>query len=121
MAGNETQERLTAARRIITDPRLRTLMGKKKMLVEDGNVYGDRISEEEVNRVVDQIFTAETIRKNILMALQGKPLSVRSLSERTGVKPDIVFKHLLTLQQKGEVEVANVDEEWPIYRSVKKE
>jgi DNA-binding transcriptional ArsR family regulator len=117
MASNDTRQKLAAVKDIITDPRLRTLAGKKKMLVEDGNVYGNRIDEEAFHRLVDQAYADETVRRILLAELHETALSVEALSERIGMRPDVVFRHLLVLQQKGQVAVERVEKDWPLYRS----
>jgi lambda repressor-like predicted transcriptional regulator len=118
MASSDLQQKLAAARQVVTDPRLRTLSGKRKMLVEDGNVYGVRIGEEEFTRFLDKVYADEAIRQVIVAALRETPLSVAALSEKIGVRPDTLFKHLLVLQQKGQVEVARVENHAPLYRSI---
>ena len=118
MAGNDIQQKLVAVKRVITDPRLRTLAGKQKMLVQDGNVYGERMDAAEFHRLLDQVVADETIRQVLLAALREAALSVEALSERTRLKPNVVFKHLLMLQQKGQVTVERIQDHAPLYRSV---
>ncbi len=121
MPGTDIQKRLATAKQVISDPRLRTLSGKRKMLIEDGNVYGARISEHEFDRFLDKAYADEVIRKVILATLREAPLSIEALSERTGARPAVLFKHLLVLQQKGWVEVARVEQHVPLYRSTEAE
>ena len=118
MAGNDIQQKLVAVKRVISDPRLRTLAGKQKALVEDGNVYGERVDKVEFQHFLDQVVADETVRQVLLAALRGTALSVEALSERTRFKPNVVFKHLLMLQQKGQVTVERIQDHAPLYRSV---
>lgn len=113
---NDIKQKLIAAKLVVSDPRLRTLLGKEKMLVEEGNVYGERMEEEEFHRLLDEVFADEVIRKSILASLSETALSVEAISERTGLTPDVVFKHILVLQRKGEIELDRVEEDSPIYR-----
>ncbi len=87
------------------------------MLVEDGNVYGERISEDAFDQFLDQAYADEAIRKNLLAILHESVLSVKALAEKTGIRPNLIFRHLLVLQQRGQVEVARVEEHSPLYRS----
>jgi len=87
------------------------------MLVKDGNVYGDRISEEDFDQFIDQAYADEAIRNNLLVMLNTTMLSVKALSKKTGLKPDVIFRHILILVQKGQVEMARVEGHSPLYRS----
>jgi DNA-binding transcriptional ArsR family regulator len=117
MTGSDIHQKLIAAKAVVTDPRLRVLTGKKKTLVEDGNVYGERIDEEAFERFVDKAFAAEAARRVLLSELREAALSVEALSERTGVGPAVLFRHLLVLQQKGQVVMERVEDDSPLYRS----
>lgn len=117
MPSSEILQKLATARQVVTDPRLRTLAGKKKMLVEEGNVYGERIGAEAFDRFLDKVYADEAMRRVLLAALRETPLSIGALAERTGLHPQAVFRHLLVLQQKGQVELARVEDDTPLYRN----
>jgi predicted Rossmann fold nucleotide-binding protein DprA/Smf involved in DNA uptake len=114
----DVRQKLTAARLVLTDPRLRTLLGKETQLVEEGNVYGDKVNADALHRLLDDVFAAEIARKNILALVEATPLSVAGLAERTGLPPHQVFRHVLALQQKGLVDVARVEDGAPLYKRV---
>jgi predicted Rossmann fold nucleotide-binding protein DprA/Smf involved in DNA uptake len=118
MKTDDIQKKLIAAKQVINNPRLRTLSGKRRTLVEVGNVYGERIDEQELRSFMEQAYADEAARKMLLNTLDESAMSVKTLSEVTGLSPDIVFKHLLVLQQRGEVEVGGVDGNWPLYRCI---
>ena len=118
MANTDAFQKLNAARQVVTDPRLRTLSGKKRMLIEEGNVYGERKSEAEFRRFLEKVYADEATRKVILGLIHETALSVVELSRKTGIQPAIVFKHLLVLEQKGQVMIDRIEGDSPLYRSV---
>jgi DNA-binding transcriptional ArsR family regulator len=113
---SDIRQKLTAARLVLTDPRLRTLLGKETQLVQEGNVYGEKVDPEVLHRLLDEVFAAEIARKNILALVEQTPLSVAGLAERTGLPPNQVFRHVLALQQKGLLDVARVEDGAPLYK-----
>ncbi len=115
---SDLKQKLTAARLVLTDPRLRTLLGKETQLVHEGNVYGDKVDPERLHRLLDETFTAEIARKNILAQLDESSLSVAALSTRLDLPVNQVFRHIVALQQKGLVDVERVDDDSPVYKRV---
>ncbi len=113
---SDVQQKLTTAKLVLTDSRLRTLLGKETQLVEEGNVYGEKVDPEELHQLLDEVFTDEIARKNILALVEEAPLSVAELSQQTGLAPNQVFRHVLTLQQKGLLDVARVEDNAPMYK-----
>lgn len=115
----ETRQKLEAAKLVLSDERLRILMGKEKMLVEEGNVYGETIPKERFDQLIDQIFTDEVIRKTALVLLHDRPLSVEELAKAIGTSPTIVFKNILHLQRKGLVDIDKVEGNTPRYKALR--
>ncbi|MFQ6618206.1 MAG: winged helix-turn-helix domain-containing protein [Fidelibacterota bacterium] len=115
------KQKLEIAKLVISDSRLKTLLGKEKVLVEEGNVYGEKISAEKFNQIVDEIFTTEVIRKRIMVLLEESPLTVKELSERTGFQPGQIFQNIVELQRNGLVDVERVEKNYPVYRRIKQE
>lgn len=113
---SDVRQKLTTAKLVLTDPRLRTLLGKETQLVEEGNVYGQKVDPEALHQLLDEVFSAELARKNILALVEGDPLSVEELAERIGLSPSQVFRHVLALQQKGLLDVVRVENGLPLYK-----
>jgi len=116
---SDVRQKLTTAKLVLTDPRLRTLLGKETQLVEEGNVYGEKVDPERLHQLLDEVFSAELARKNILALVEETPLSVQELSERIGLSPDEVFWHVLALQRRGLLDVASVENGSPLYKRTK--
>ncbi len=115
---SDMRQKLTAAKLVLTDPRLRTLLGKETQLIEEGNVYGEKVSSDRLHHLLDDVFSAEIARKNILAMVGESPLSVAHLATKTGLPCRLVFRHVLALQQKGFLDIDRVDDGSPLYKRV---
>jgi F420-non-reducing hydrogenase iron-sulfur subunit len=80
--------------------RMRSLVGREKLLTELGNVYGEIKNEEEMEAIKDEIIEDEYIRGNILVMVRNEPKTVEEISQVIGVPTDVVFKHVARLWKK---------------------
>lgn len=115
---DDMQQKLTAAKGVLTDARLRTLLGKTTQLVEEGNVYGEKVDADRLHHLLDEVFSAEILRKNILAWIGTSPLSVAELAAKAGVPEEQLFRHVIALQQKGLLDVDHVEDGSPLYKRV---
>jgi DNA-binding transcriptional ArsR family regulator len=115
---SDVRRKLMTAKLVLSDARLRTLLGKETQLIEEGNVYGEEVDPEVLHQLLDDVFSDEIARKNILALVEQEPLTVEQLSERIGEPPDQVFRHVLALQKKGLLDVAQVKEHAPVYKRI---
>lgn len=118
---SDVEQKLIAAKLAMLDPRLRALAGKERTLVEEGNAYGEKVTKEEFDKLMDEVLTTELNRKKLLVLMEEEPLSVEMLAERTGLAPDEVFKNVLVLQRKGLIQMEKIEGNCPFYKAVKTE
>lgn len=111
-------QNLLASRNAIADFRLRTWIGKKKDIIEIGNVYGGRISQEEFKVLLKDVIKSEFIRHKILLLTRTNSLSVKELAKLLNIKPSVVLRHILNMRQKGLVVLDHVKDATPLYRAV---
>ena len=114
---DDVVEKLRTVKMAMTDPRVRELMGKEIALVEKGDAYGEKVDQKEFNRLMEEVLTTELNRKRLLVLLTQEPSSVETLSGKTGLPPNEVFRSLLVLQRKGFVQLERVEGKSPIYRA----
>jgi len=111
-------ENLLAARAAAADFRLRVLVGREKGIVDEGNVYGERVSQEELDEVVDEAIAAEYIRNKIYFMVKKEPLSVKELSKRLDLGPQAVLRHIVVMRRRGMVTVDRVEGTTPLYAAL---
>lgn len=105
-----------AARAAAEDFRLRELVAKEEKLVTEGNVYGDLVTQEELDDVIAEAVESEYVRHRIRLALLEEPTSVKKLSERLGMDSRKVLDHVVAMRLRGWLEVQEIRGISPIYR-----
>jgi len=104
-----------AAKAAAGDFRLRVLVGREKELVEEGNLYGEEISQEEFDETMEEAIEAEYVRNRIYLMVKDEPLSVKELSKRLDLDPRTVLRHMVVMRRRGWVAVDGVEGTSPLY------
>ncbi len=94
------EKRLDAMILSLKDSRLRWLIGKGKSLIDQG-----KISIEEYETVIKDIFQTEMQRKMIINELVSGPLTVSEISTRIGLPLNIALKHLIAMRRNNAVAI----------------
>jgi coenzyme F420-reducing hydrogenase delta subunit len=74
--------------------RLRSVVSRERRLIDEGNVYGDKYTEEEMEEILDEMIKDEYIRNRILLKVAKEPSTVLEISEEIGVPSEEVFKQI---------------------------
>jgi F420-non-reducing hydrogenase iron-sulfur subunit len=109
---------IKAAKAATEDFRLRVLVGREKELIEDGNVYGEEVSQEEFDEITDEAINAEYMRNRIYLMVKKEPLSVKDLSKHLDVDSRTVLRHIVMMRQRGWVTVDRVEGTSPLYTAL---
>jgi coenzyme F420-reducing hydrogenase delta subunit len=110
-------EKFKAVQRVAEDFRIRTLIGRKRPLIEDGNVYGEKVIEEEFDNFTDDAIMAEFKRNRIFLQLK-EPKSVKEVAKNIDLDSQEVLRHVVVLRQRGLVAVDRIDNVTPYYVSI---
>ncbi|UCH31169.1 MAG: hydrogenase iron-sulfur subunit [Candidatus Bathyarchaeota archaeon] len=113
-------EGIQAAKEAVEDFRLRALVARERKIIEEGNVYGEEISQEEFDRKMDDALTAEYIRNRIYLILEKEPTSIKQLSKRLNLSSKHVLDHVVLLRRRGLVTVDKIEDMTPIYSVLKR-
>ncbi|MCK4481659.1 hydrogenase iron-sulfur subunit [Candidatus Bathyarchaeota archaeon] len=111
-------ENALAAKNAVTDFRLRALIGKEKELTMSANAYGERISPEDFNALLDEVVKAEFIRHRILLLAKKKPSSIKELAKVLNMEPAVVLRHILNMRRKRMIALDSIEGRTPLYRAV---
>lgn len=109
---------LDAAINVASESRIRILMGKEKELIEDGNVYDEKRSQEDFDTLMRDVLDDEHTRENILLITRDEPLSVKEISKRLGMPSEEIGRHVMWLRHKGKISLHGVDVRSPLYKAV---
>jgi len=112
----QLKARLTAAKEALAQERIRWLVGRERELVEDKNVFGEKVSQEEFDQLMFQTIEKEFAKRRILLSMGEDALSIREIAQTVGASPREVLKNMISLERAGLVSVARIDGNNPKYR-----
>jgi len=112
---------LRAAKNAAGEFRLRVLLGREKELTEGVNVYGEKLTPEEFDTLLDDVVEDEFIRYKIHLLTRTKPLSVKALAEVTEMKPAAVLKQIVNMRRKNMIALDSIEGTTPFYKALEVE
>lgn len=114
----EVLENLEAAKNAASDFELRLLVGRERELTEKGNVYHEKIPEQEFDALLDQAVEAEFVRYKIHLLTVAQPLPIKVLAEATKLKPGEVLKQIVAMRRRNMITVDHLEGTTPVYRAL---
>jgi F420-non-reducing hydrogenase iron-sulfur subunit len=108
--------RLVAAREALAQERIRWLVGRERELVEDKNVFGEKVSQEEFDQLMLQTVEKEFAKRRILLSIEEDALSVREIAQIVDASPREVLRNMVSLERDGLVSVVGIEGTSPKYR-----
>lgn len=112
------REELNAVERSLTSPRLRWLTGMELALTEKGNVYGEKLDEEDYQELIRQSVKEEYEGALILEVLKDGPQSVREIAFKTGFPVYGVSLRLGNLERQNQAQFQEYDGTTPKFISL---
>ncbi len=112
----QLKTRLTAAKEVLAQRRIRWLVGRERELVEDKNVFGEKVSQEEFDQLMFQTIETEFAKRRILRFIGENALSVKEIAQRVGASPREVLRNMVSLERDGLVSVVGIEGSSPKYR-----
>lgn len=120
--GKESQhfiKELTIAQKALDGFRLRSVVGKEFKLVNEGNVYNEKCSQERFHEIIGNIEEEELINTKILDMIAEEPKSVVQISETINVPTDVVFEYIGYLWKRQMVQMMGHSGIHPIYQKAR--
>jgi F420-non-reducing hydrogenase iron-sulfur subunit len=111
--------RLKAASDSAAAPPLRTLIGRQYKLEEKGNVHGETVPKELMERLVDKTVELEMNRHLILGMIENEPRSVKEIAKVLGIPADRVLTAMISLRMENRVGDAGHVGMSPLYKAIK--
>jgi coenzyme F420-reducing hydrogenase delta subunit len=111
--------KLFAAKEAASDFRLRAIVAKEyKIVVKEGNVYGEFKSQEDWDEFLDDAIEMEYELKRILGLTKNNPLSVKDLGEKIDLPTDKILEYIVFLKGKNLISLDSIDGFTPRYRAM---
>jgi len=95
--------------------RLRALVGRQRIITEQGNVYGENVDKQEFDKLFNKAILEEYERNRVLLALEEKSKSVKDIAAEIDVNPSVVLEHMLILKSRMLVDFKEIVGITPIY------
>jgi coenzyme F420-reducing hydrogenase delta subunit/predicted transcriptional regulator len=111
-------ENLQAAKSAASSSRLRVLVGRERQLTEKSNVYEEKTPQEKFDFLLGEAVETEFIRHKIRLLTRNKPLSVKELANRAGIKPSVVLCHIVNMRRRGMITLDHVEGTTPFYKAL---
>ena len=112
----QLRTRLVAAKEALAQERIRWLVGRERELVEDKNVFGEKVSQEEFDQLMLQAIEREFAKRKILLSMEEDALSVKEIAQRVEASPKEVLRNIVSLERDGLVSVVGIEGNSPKYR-----
>lgn len=109
---------IIAAKNAAAQFRMRVLLGREKELTESVNSYGEKISQQDYDTMLDQIVENEFVRHKIHFLTRNIPMSAKDLAQATGLKPSEVLEHIVDMRRKNMLAVERLEGTSPLYRAL---
>ncbi|MEO0096202.1 MAG: hydrogenase iron-sulfur subunit [candidate division WOR-3 bacterium] len=115
----DTEDMLISVRDVLQGERFRHLTGVEYQITEIGNVYGEKITPEDYDKRLEEILYEEYTKARILRLLKSENLPTPQIAQKLKIAPDIVFKCVCSLQEKGNLSMMEIKDGYPIYKANK--
>ena len=97
--------------------KIRALLEKKPVLVEEMNVYGEIYTNRQFQIALDAILRREVARSRICEAVSEEVKPVRTIAKDLDMRPDEVLRHIVELRRRNLIVVDHIEEgKVPYYR-----
>jgi F420-non-reducing hydrogenase iron-sulfur subunit len=116
----DLREKLDSAERAVGDFRLRALVSHEIKVVEEGNVYGDKKAQEEIDELIEKAVDVEYNRWRIWTALTS-PTSAKDVARTLGFSPQETVRNLVALRKRGRAKLEGVEGTSPLWVAVAEE
>jgi len=97
---NELKFKLEAVRKLI--PYLKLVERERlRVPVKSKEAYTEFFESSEINALIDEIFSEKLTISQIMLLLKAKPLSTSDISEKLGLNPSDVSRHMISSSRHG--------------------
>ena len=109
---------LEAAIEALNFERPRLILERSQILLEKGNVFGEKVSQEEFYQILKPI-EEEFMRRRIILSIGENALSVKEIAKKVKVSPQEVLRNIVSLERDGLVSVQEIEGNSPRYQTAK--
>jgi len=109
------EKKVTAGQAIIESVRIRWLVGKQRELLEQGNVYNEKIDEDEFKDLILRNIAIEYDKHRICSLIIETPQTVSKIAKKLDMLQSDVSRYLTGLENIGQVSLVDFEGSSPRY------
>lgn len=114
----DLDEKTRIGKEIVRNTRIRWLIGKEWELIEQGNVFGKILAENDFKDLMTKSIVDQYKKELICSMIEDKPLPVKEIAQRTKLCPSEVFRYLTYMENIGLVSLMGHKNNSPQYQKV---
>ena len=99
----EMKRKLQSVEASLEGEKIRWMVGKGYELVEKENVYGERLSREKLDKLIEETIHNELIKNRIVGALESQHLSAKEISQALNLELKETLSFLSLLVGEGRI------------------
>lgn len=109
------EQGLEAGKATVQSERIRWLLGKEFDLLQEGTVFGEKLSPSEIDLLLDTALRDEYLKNLLTLILKEKPLSCKEIASLAGLSPMAISSCLIDLEESGAVSLRGFEGKTPKY------
>lgn len=106
MTPEEVRRKLAIARKVTQDTEIGWLVGKEAMLTEKHNAYGEKLSQDDFDKLIVDYIEEKCKLYTILSKIEKVPMTIPQISTETEIKSTKVFEMIQQLVRDGSISEA---------------
>jgi coenzyme F420-reducing hydrogenase delta subunit len=99
----ETKRKLEAVEASLGGEKIRWMVGKGYELTEKENVYGERLSREKLEKLIEETIRDELIKNRIIGIVRSNHLSAKEISDTLNLELKETLSYLASLVGDGKI------------------
>jgi coenzyme F420-reducing hydrogenase delta subunit len=118
---NRYKEKAELGINIVESTTIRWLIGKKRELSEQGNVYNEKLDPKQVEELLERKILEQYHKQRLLLRLESKPTSINTLAQHVQLSTQDVVGYLTSMEAEGQVKLYDFQDAIPRYQRVSSE
>ena len=98
--------------------RLRAIVGRKRKILNEGNVYDRKYPKDNFALFEKEAIIDEYQRNRMLLYMEQKECSVKDLSMKLNLEANKVLEHIVDLRGKGLINLSSIQHLTPFYNII---
>ena len=109
------EQKISFGKSIVESVRIRWLVGKKRKLLEFGNVYNEKIDEDEFKDLILRNIATEYDKHRIFSLIKEEPQTVSKIADELSIPKSDVSRYLTNMENTGLVALVDFEGNSPRY------